>query len=622
VSDIRIGDTPLSSYEDVRWQVTKVPTWYTSDVAETAVGVPLEREGSVVTRTTAADVEAISLDLVFPAGLYYINSSGKEGYYNALFRLEYRPAGSGTYQPISSPRLSILRPHVDGGGKYVISGKRKDPFAAGASFDVPKRQYDIRVTRIDNEDHSNANTYMDAATWSVLRSIRRVNPSTTGTTKLEMVIRANDQLTGTLQTLSLMLRKKVPVYDEAAGTWSRQRTANTAWVVLDLMRTHSAVAKRVPDSRIALNTWLDYAEFCEANDLNTRAVVDTRLTMGELLREIMAGSLGRLSEVQGKYAAMFDDGTKFARDALTTLESGNLKWSRAFIRRPHALRVRFKNPDANWQDDEIIVLDDGYSYRGVDARGNPSSLQEPTLIETLELRLTADAKQAWKLGRLQFAQARYQSATATFETDIAGMRYYRGDVIRLENELMEWGAGSGWVVGTHTVTEGGTRHAVVLDAEIETDPTQTYKAQIRRIDANGAQVLDVVDVTPHSPITATFYLPAGHSAQKGDTLILSAVGHEAPELILTHRSTGDDKHFSFQAVPYDQRVAEFWANPPDVIVSEVTGKRYTEAPDPPKIIAVAPSDRPDDAGIVTPRLGVGFQGRHGYETLRQEVSAR
>lgn len=604
VSDMRIGDTPLSSYEGVKYEITKNPTLYRNDVAETVVNAALDPEGTTVVRTAAPGADEVAIDIVFPGGLEYINSSGSKQSYWALFRFEYRPVSGGAWLPLPAPRYT--KHFQQWGSNVKVEGRYIVPFAVGVAFDVPDGvDVEVRVQRIDNDDRSDVNTYIDTASYTVLRSIKHTNPSTTGTTKLAMRIKANDQLTGTLQTLSLLLRKKVPVYNEATGKWTRQRTANTAWVVLDLMRTHSAVAKHVPDSRIALNTWLDYADFCEANDLKTRAVVDTRLTMGELLREVMAGSLGRLSEVQGKYAAMYDAGDKVARDALTTLESGNLRWSRAFIRRPHALRVRFKNPDANWQEDEIIVLDDGYSYRGRDARGSPSSAPQPTLFETLDLRMTADAKQAWKLGRLQLGQARYQSATATFETDIAGMRYYRGDVIRLENDVMEWGAGAGWVVGVN-----GT--AVVLDGEVETDPLKTYKAQVRRIDANGQQVLDVYDVTPHSPVTATFYLPAGHSAKKGDTLILSAVGQEAPELILTHRATGNDKQFSFQAVPYDRRVAEFWANPPAAIVSEVTGKRYTEAPDPPVVIGVAPADRRDDAGIVSPGISVGFRQKSDY----------
>ena len=35
--------------------------------------------------------------------------------------------------------------------------------------------------------------------------------------------------------------------------------------------------------------------------------------------------------------------------------------TKIFTDLPHALRVRFINPAANWQQDEVVVCDDGYS---------------------------------------------------------------------------------------------------------------------------------------------------------------------------------------------------------------------------------------------------------------------
>lgn len=69
----------------------------------------------------------------------------------------------------------------------------------------------------------------------------------------------------------------------------------------------------------------------------------------------------------------------------TPLETTDLKVSRAYTNIPDALRVQFKNIDSDYTDDEIIVLNDGFSYRGVDARGNPSSLPEPASYETISI---------------------------------------------------------------------------------------------------------------------------------------------------------------------------------------------------------------------------------------------
>ena len=146
----------------------------------------------------------------------------------------------------------------------------------GISWDVPAgSQVEIEIQRQPINDTDTRNTYVQSATWTVLRSIKHTNPSTTGTNKLYVRIRANEQLSGTLQTLSCMVRQKVPVYDRGSGTWSApQATMNPAWCTWWLMTQCPAVAKHVPLSRMDLDSFADYAEWCDAHQLQTRLAMD------------------------------------------------------------------------------------------------------------------------------------------------------------------------------------------------------------------------------------------------------------------------------------------------------------------------------------------------------------
>lgn len=52
ISDIQIGETPISSYDDVEWEVSQNPTLFTQDIYELSVGAALKVENDTATRTT------------------------------------------------------------------------------------------------------------------------------------------------------------------------------------------------------------------------------------------------------------------------------------------------------------------------------------------------------------------------------------------------------------------------------------------------------------------------------------------------------------------------------------------------------------------------------------------
>src|SRR5690606_19992754 len=112
----------------------------------------------------------------------------------------------------------------------------------------------------------------------------------------------------------------------------------------------------------------------------------------DLLRKILGGALGDLGNRDGKYCIIYDRDDDTPAAVFTPGETTEVRHKRAFTRFPHALRVQFRNPEAGWKDDEIIVVADGYSYRGEDARGNASSEPAATEFETLPLQQTMYAE--------------------------------------------------------------------------------------------------------------------------------------------------------------------------------------------------------------------------------------
>lgn len=619
VTDLKIGETDIAEFDDVEYEITKTPTLYTSDVAEVAVSAAMNDSDSVV-RTTSPNVSEISVDVVFPQGLFGLDDKGKQVTVTAYLTVEFSPAGANTWTAVPTAGARITGMVASGGSvssAQVRSGSRK-PFAVGVAWPVTPGQYDVRVRRgTTNWGSSNSSSRVGDATWSVLRSIRPTSPSNTGTVKLCMRIKASEQLNGTLQTFSCVAHQKIPVYDDATETWSAPTlNYNPAWVTAWLLRSCPALSTHVPDSRIDLASLSAFADFCTANEFETRGVQDSRTTARALLDDVLGCALGALSTRDGRYGVIFDDGSTLPTMVFTPQDSRNFTVSRVFTRLPHALKVRFRNPMAYWEIDEVLVLDDGYSYRGVDARGVASTDPEPTEFETLELRMACDAFTAWRAGRFHLAQGKFRPHRYSWETDIANLGCTRGDCVDVAHDVPEWGAGSGRVVSLTAGALNGDAATLVLDERIVTDPAKSYSVQIRKDDLSSV----VVAAVPHAPETATFYLaslPTGVNA--GDVTVVGETEQVTMKLLLTGVKPAGDLAATLTAVRYDARVAPYWADPPETIISEVSGTAYRDPPNPPNITVILSdqrNDTPDDAGITSPEVTLRVQQSSGYATFK------
>ncbi|OBU50166.1 hypothetical protein A9K76_08110 [Stenotrophomonas maltophilia] len=380
------------------------------------------------------------------------------------------------------------------------------------------------------------------------------------------------------------------------------------------MTQSPALSEHVPASRIDLNSFADFAEHCSTNGLECRMVVDAPITAHDLLKKVLSAGLGDLGNRDGRYCVVFDRNESDATAELSPLDIMSFSASRQFIKLPHALRVQFKNPEADWQDDEIIVVRDGYSYRGLDARGNSSAEPVATLFETLQLEQAMLPKQAWRLARYHLAQGEFRSTVYSFTTDISGLGIVRGDVIDVAHDVAEWGTGWGRVVSLVDGTPDGSGATLVLDTEIETDPTKLYGIQTRTSGGGKRKV----NCRPHSPFSDIFYLesrPAGIVA--GDRVVLGERGVEMATLIVTGVRYAEDLSSSFTAVAYDPRVDPYWKNPPESIVSEISGRDYGVPAAPKVTVAVSDpvNDEVDDAGIPTAVVRIGTAPSHGYNTV-------
>jgi hypothetical protein len=136
----KIGDTLLSEYNDVEWEMkpgsdtdTAIVT-YQNDIDETPLNVELTNpDGGTYwfTQSTSADdtIQEISVDITFPQGLVTFDSLGNRGDRTVDFEIQYRAKPAGDWSVLSS--FTAVSSQVSG-AFAVVSDK-------GTSYTLPFR---------------------------------------------------------------------------------------------------------------------------------------------------------------------------------------------------------------------------------------------------------------------------------------------------------------------------------------------------------------------------------------------------------------------------------------------------------------------------------------------------
>ena len=110
VEDLKIGDTNLSQFLGVEFQITDDHTtdpitMFPSTVHQESIGIELLQKNGPTIQTATPNVDRLSVDLVFPNGLAVISNSGDRTQMTVRALIQYRelPSGSWVTAPTTSP---------------------------------------------------------------------------------------------------------------------------------------------------------------------------------------------------------------------------------------------------------------------------------------------------------------------------------------------------------------------------------------------------------------------------------------------------------------------------------------------------------------------------------------
>lgn len=583
LSAMKIGETALSTLADVRTALGTAdapPDLFALDIETDTTTTPVfDANGDSATRTTSADTDEISIDLVFPVGLFGIADDGKTHHSVATFEISFGPVGGGAWQsleryainhPVSFSSDAMYFQSNNVTDEVYVKGGARQTLRVGVRWPVARGQYQVRIKRLTATTPGwNVATQYDKASWTVLRSIRYAPASAVeDSVVLALSVRATDQLNGVINQFSLVAQSKLDVWD--GSQWINLATSNPAWCAVEVL-TGNANAGAIDKADIDADAFKTWANACDAGGIEFNAVIDQTTTAWELLETICATGRAALTRIDGLWSVILDTVQTVPVQHITPRNSWGFSGQRAYPEPTHALRVRFTNTDADYQQDEIVVYDAGYTAATA------------SRFEKLDLAGAMDYEQAWKTARYHLFAARLRPETYTVNMDIENLVARRGDLVKIANDVISVGRGYGRITAI-TATDGNG-DATALETDEALDVAATTNPALRiRTQANASVLVGVSAGADAHHVTLD---TATADLNPGDLFLFGESGAEAIDAKITRIDPGPDMSAKLTLVDAAPGIQHADDGPIPPFDSAVTGTgRDCEAPPPPAITAV------------------------------------
>lgn len=415
--------------------------------------------------------------------------------------------------------------------------KRNDTNPVYSSFRfTPKEagQYKVRVRRLSTSGAFNTNV-ADDLTWSSIATRFDRSPIITDKRHvfLELRMKATGQLNGTIQDLSATCNSVLEVYDDNTETWTKEVTKNPAWIFCDLL-TGEVNRKAVPKSRLHMPSIVEWAEFCDevptpppSQDytmprFESNFVLDYATPLQNLLNQVCGSAQASLNIIDGKYGILIDKLRNTPVQVFTPRNSKDFSSTRIYGPRPNGLKVRYIEPERNWEVTEIIAYDDGFT------EANSETFDELTAFAC------TNNEQAWRFGRYMIAQNKLRQETISILVDFEHLVCTRGDYVQITQDVMRVG-------GTPARVKSISGDNVIINDKLETDPLLDYAYVVRK--ATGEIVTSTCTVIAPNEFELDGDLPA-----VGDLIVIGELGSVVYDCIVKTISPNDDLSASITLV--------------------------------------------------------------------------
>ncbi len=483
---------------------------YPKDVAEDGYSDVPQLNDPVVKYTRLATTSA-AIDLTFPQGLYKTRSSGKISGHGTDFQFEYQSTEGGLNAG-DWTNLGVHNIHAKSSTLYR--------WTKHITFPAPG-EYAIRITRrwLIDTDPGDVNT----ATLTAIRSFGDGDlPSHEGIAEVAFRIKASEQLNGQIDSLNAIVQQLAPIWDGAA--WSEpQPIRHPAWAFLQALRGPH-LRRPVPSSRIDLEALRAWAE--QEPHWTCDYVVDTPTQVADVLDVIAASGRAKRTLADLKWSVIRESAADPVRQVFTPRNSWNFKAEHRFPREIHGFRVKVRSERLEWQEDEILVLMDGYTR---ETASELETLELPGVVVSAD---NEDEGNAFRLGRYHLASALHRPATYTLQTGWEHLRVTRGDKVRLVHDAALIGVGQGRIKAVGDDGSGGLA-SITLD-DCLYGASGEFRLTVRTV----AGEVIVTATAPADPTTRLWTIAAASGiaaadVAPGDLAIVEEMAQQSAEMLVT-----------------------------------------------------------------------------------------
>lgn len=281
VEQLRIDDTPISSFAEVEYEIVEPNqevTLFNPNVVMAAeiAGQELMKDeytGGFIVNPEDTKIDKIGVDMVMTAGLYYANDSGGLSSKTIQWKVEARTVDD-SGNPLGD--WFVL-------GSETYSAAQNKPIRLTYNYSVAMGRYEVRATRLDTKDTSARAAH--AIYWESLKGYME-KPTIFGEmTLLAIKMRATNNLSSnSSRKINAIITRKVKKWNNETG-WSEPVACRSiAWSIADILKAQ--YGGKLPDERIHLAELEQLDKVWESRGDYFDGIFDSATTIWEAVSKV------------------------------------------------------------------------------------------------------------------------------------------------------------------------------------------------------------------------------------------------------------------------------------------------------------------------------------------------
>lgn len=318
---------------------------------------------------------------------------------------------------------------------------------------------------------------------------------------------------------------------------------------------------------------LEWATWCDTAGYECNGAVTSAGKLYDVLARIAACGRATPADRNGLSSIVADIERTNIMQYITPRNSWGFQGNIAYPEKIHGLKVAFINEENDFEQDERIVLDDGYKY-DTESDGTlrdwlgdevSTGYTLATKFEKIEIPYTTSPEQIMKTGRYLLAVRRLRPMSMTVNLDPEHMVCTRGDRIRVAHDSVSWGLGWARITGIVAASNlfpsptlypdpdlfpGGDVSEIYVDDTFAMESGKTYQIIVRLRDGTTATRTVTGSVGDNTHLILSTVIPVSDDTRLGNLVVFGETNLVTTDCIITAIDHNEDSSARLSLVEY------------------------------------------------------------------------